>query len=220
MLLAQTNDILLPYQRFTAGIDIHVDSEFFSLTDDIIDLLKGKIQLVAVFRSPASGAVKVTCGSGIQQDCPRDVAVVLLTKLFLNLPALQVYIKEEIVDDSLDDFTVYVEQDVSDIRIIRMLRILDGILYGFDLARKLTAGKLVNGFHDLHHILFRIFVDIIHCLVQTESPKAFFDIHNMYSPNTVFPNTAFRISYPDHLKSEYHFTQLKHRDAVNKKGRL
>ena len=183
MLLAQTDDVLLPDKRLAAGVDVHVDSELFPLTDEIVDLLEGEVQLVAVLCRPASGAVKIAGGSGIQQHRPWDVAVVLLTQILLDLPSLQVDVEEEVVDDGFDDIALHIKQHMSDIRVIRMLRISDGILDRLNLAGEMTAGKLVNGFHDLHHILFRILVDEVYRLTQTEFSKTFFDIHT-YAPNT------------------------------------
>ena len=177
VLFAQTDNILLSDEGFAAGIDVHIDTEFFTLTDEVVDLLVGKVQLVAVFRGPAACAVKIAGGSRIQQNGPGNVAVILLTKVFLDLPPLQVDVEKEVVDDGLDNVALHIKQYVPDIRIVGMLRFTDGILDCLDLAGKMTAGKLVNGFHDFHHVLLRILVDEVNRLTQTEFSKAFFDIH-------------------------------------------
>ena len=120
VLLTQTDEILLPDHRLTAGVDVHVNAQLFPLTDDVIDLVIGKIELASILSSPAACAVKIAGGSGIQEDSPRDIAVVFFTKLFLNLPALQVDIEEEVIDDGFGNITFNVEQDMPYIWIVGM----------------------------------------------------------------------------------------------------
>ena len=87
MLLAQPDQVFFPDHRLSSCVDIHIDSQFFSLTYDIVDLIIGKVQFVAVFRSPAAGAVKVAGAGGIQQDGPGNIAAVFLSALFLFGPS-------------------------------------------------------------------------------------------------------------------------------------
>ena len=88
MFFANSDQVVLADERLAAGVDVHVDSQFLALLDNAVDLLVGQVQLVAVFRGPAAGAVQVAGGGGVQQDRPGDVAVLLRLDLVLRGAAL------------------------------------------------------------------------------------------------------------------------------------
>ena len=81
MLSAQLNDIFFADHGLAAGEHIEINAQFFSLGDHRIHLFKGKVQLVAVFRRPASCAMQIACAGGIHQNDPGNVAVVNLPHL-------------------------------------------------------------------------------------------------------------------------------------------
>ena len=81
MLSAQLNDIFFADHGLAAGEHIEINAQFFSLGDHRIHLFKGKVQLVSVFRRPASCAVQITCAGWIHQNDPGNVAVVDLSHL-------------------------------------------------------------------------------------------------------------------------------------------
>ena len=76
MLLAETDDIILSDQRFTACKKIGVNTEFLAFGDDLIHHFVGKIHLIAVLRGPAACAVQIARGRRIHQNNPRNVASV------------------------------------------------------------------------------------------------------------------------------------------------
>ena len=59
-----------------------------------------------------------------------------------------------------------------DIRIVGVIRILNRVLDGLNLAGETAAGKLIDGFHNLHHVFFRILIDKIYCLAESEFSKS------------------------------------------------
>ena len=101
MLFAQGDQVLFAHERLAAGVDVHVDAHLLALRDDRVDLLEGQVQLVAVLRGPAAGAVQVAGRGRVEQDGPRDVAVVRLAQLLLNGPADDVGVEEEVGECSL-----------------------------------------------------------------------------------------------------------------------
>ena len=76
MHLAYLEDIFLTNSRLAAGVDIHICSQFFSLTDDRINVLQAQIVLMSVLRRPAPGTVQIAGCGRIQQNSPGDIAVV------------------------------------------------------------------------------------------------------------------------------------------------
>ena len=101
VLFAQGDQVLFAHERLAAGVDVHVDAHLLALRDDRVDLLEGQVQLVAVLRGPAAGAVQVAGRGRVEQDGPRDVAVVRLAQLLLNGPADDVGVEEEVGECSL-----------------------------------------------------------------------------------------------------------------------
>ena len=78
MTFAQGDDILLPHQWFTAGINEEVAAELLSLSNHTVQLFQCQIQFIAILRRPAAGAVQIAGAGRIKQNRPRNVAVVFL----------------------------------------------------------------------------------------------------------------------------------------------
>ena len=70
VLVAQGNQVILAHHGLAAGVDIDVNAQILALGDDIVDLVKGQVELVAVLRRPAAHAVEVAGGGGVQQNGP------------------------------------------------------------------------------------------------------------------------------------------------------
>ena len=73
---AQGDDILLPHQWFTAGINEEVATELLSLSNHTVQLFQCQIQFIAILRCPAAGAVQIAAGCGVHQDGPGNVTVI------------------------------------------------------------------------------------------------------------------------------------------------
>ena len=166
MLFTEPDEVLFPHQRLTAGVDIHIDAQIFPLADNVVDLVKGQVQLVAVLCCPAAGAVEVAGGGGVQQNSPGDIAAVLLSHLFLLGPADQVGVDKEVHHHGFEDFLVNVVDEVSYKGVVGIFRVLDGIPDDLPLAGKVPAGKAVRPVHDFGKIVIGVFADIVQELLD------------------------------------------------------
>ena len=81
MFFTQFNDIRFPHQRLAACIHIKINTQFFSLCDDPVQIFIRQIQFVTVLCSPAAGAVQVAGAGGIHQDQPRNIALMYFSHL-------------------------------------------------------------------------------------------------------------------------------------------
>ena len=79
MFFTQFNDIRFPHQRFAAGIHIEINTQFFSLCDDPVQIFVGQVQFVTVLCCPTAGTVQVTGAGRIHQDQPRNIALMCLS---------------------------------------------------------------------------------------------------------------------------------------------
>ena len=101
MLFTQGDQVLFANQRLTAGIYVHIYAHFLALGDNGIDLVKGQVQLVAVFRGPAAGAVQVAGRGRVKQNGPRNIAVIFLPVFLLLWPTDDIRVEEEIFKGGL-----------------------------------------------------------------------------------------------------------------------
>ena len=76
MFLAEADDVIFSDERFASRKKIGINTEFLAFGYDFVHFLEGKIQSVAVFGCPASGAMQIACGRRIHKDNPRNVAAV------------------------------------------------------------------------------------------------------------------------------------------------
>ena len=168
MLFAQPDQITLADKGLSPGVDVHIDAQLFALTDNVVDLIKAQIQLVAVFRRPAAGTVEVAGRGRVQQDGPGNVAAILPPRLLLGAPANQVRVDEEIDADGLDHILVNIAEQVQHILVIGMIRIFDNFPQDRPLGRKFSFCKFVRPIHQLQQILLRIFIKIAERLLQAQ----------------------------------------------------
>ena len=87
MLLAETDDIILSDQRFTACKKISVNTELLAFGDDLIHHFVGKIHFITVFRRPAACAVQIARGRWIHQNDPWNIASVFFLHFQRSLVA-------------------------------------------------------------------------------------------------------------------------------------
>ena len=168
MLLAQPDQIFFPDHRFSACINVHIDAQFFPLTDNIVNLIVAEVQFISIFCCPAAGAVKVAGAGRVQKDCPWNIAAVFLPAFFLFWPSYHRSVNKEIYRRCFHYVRVHVFQNVTDIAIIGVLRICNGIANGMPLLFKLTLGKFIRPVHDLYKIFVRVFIQIVKSLLQSE----------------------------------------------------
>ena len=86
MCLAQLDEVVLAHQGLAARINEYVRSQGFALFDDRVDVVVAQVELMAVFRSSATRAMQVARACGIEQNRPRNVALVFVAILLLLAP--------------------------------------------------------------------------------------------------------------------------------------
>ena len=174
VLAADLDEVFFAHQRFAARVDVEVHAHFLALSDDGVDLVKAQVQLVAVLRRPAAGAVQVARGGGIQQDDPGDVAVVLLAVFLLDGPAQNVGVEDEVGEEGLQLIPVHIVEQVQD----ELVHVVGGVLHhgahrcplAFKAVRAST-GQFVHPVHQLGHVLLRVLFQI----TQRRFQRNFFD---------------------------------------------
>ena len=182
VLLAQGDDVLLAHQGLAAGVNVQIDAKLLALGDDGVDLVKGQIELIAVLRRPAAGAVQVAGRGGVQQDGPGDVAVVFLAQLLLLGPAHQVGVDKEVGEDRLQHVGIGLGPDLLDELIPTGLGIADDLVEHRALGRQGVSGKLIDQIHHLVHVVHGILVQIIEYLGQTVTLDTIRNLHNVFFP--------------------------------------
>ena len=163
VLVADGDQILLANERFAAGVDVHIHAEFLALRDDGVDLVEGQVQTVAVLSRPAASAVQVAGRGRIQQDRPRDVAVVLLAVFLLLRPADDVGVEEEVHERRLEHIRIGILHDVHDELVHVVVFIVNDLADSRALSReavRTVARKLIHPSHQLRGVFLRILADV------------------------------------------------------------
>ena len=76
MQLAELDEVFLSQQRLAAREHIEMGAHGDALVYDIVELIKGEALLVAVFRAPAALALAVAGACRVEQNDPRNIAVI------------------------------------------------------------------------------------------------------------------------------------------------
>ncbi len=181
MLLADLDNILFAHQRLAAGVDVEEDTDLLALLDDAVDLIEGEVQLVAVFRGPAAGAVEVAGGGRIKKNGPRSVAVILVADIILPFPSDEGSVEDEVHEKALEDAFVKISGDMEDIIVIGVLRVIDGGTDVVALILEAVSGEPVNPVHKLRQVLFRVFDDFVYLMLDGELRHFVLDVHSIFS---------------------------------------
>ena len=164
MFFTQAYDIFFADQRFSAGINVKISAQIFSLCDNAVDLIEGQIQLMAVFSRPASGTVKIAGRGRIQKNRPRRITVVLLTNFLLPFPADEIRIENKVRKEFLYNAGIHIFQHMHDELIPVRLLIGQRLTKSLSLLRKAVfsvAGKPVHHIQQFYRILLGIMFDVI-----------------------------------------------------------
>ncbi len=168
VLVADGHKVLLAHQRFAAGVDVHVATEFLALADDRIDLIEAQVELVAVFAGPAADAVLVAGAGGIEQDGPRDVALVFLAHLDLLFPSQKGTVHDEVVEGGLDDLVVDVVPEAADHLVPVVVGVVENAAELVSLAfHHVARCHLVHKIHDFGEVGLGVLFEVIEDFVQT-----------------------------------------------------
>lgn len=172
VLLAQFNDVIFTNQRFTAGVDVHVGTHGNALIDDVINLVKRQVQLVAVLSSPAASAVQVAGAGRIQQNCPRHVAAVLFTDNILTLTANQSSVDNEVGEDGLQHVQVNVGVQLFDKFKPVVVRVIDNAVEHGALALvHIILIEFVNHVEQFGDIFLRVLTQVAKGFLNTKFSK-------------------------------------------------
>ena len=170
VLFCQTENIRLPHQRLAAGEHIEIDPQLLALGDDFVHILKAEVVFVAVLARPASHAVHIASRSGVEQDQPRDIAVVLCAILADGLcpPEERLIAKVErrgachvgrgLVEHTVDE--------------LRPLAVRIGQYCAGVLIRLLAERVAIELLCDVHHLgkhLLTVFSDMSQCHIHHRS---------------------------------------------------
>ena len=123
---------------------------------------------MSIFRCPTTSTVQITGRCGIQKDSPWNITVILLSQFFFLFPTNQTGINKKIHGKCLSHIGIYLFKKTADIAIIRMFRICNCFPNNFSLRNKFTISKFVRPVHHLRHMLIRILVNIIECLLNSQ----------------------------------------------------
>ena len=168
MLLTKADQVFFAHQRFSSCVYVQVNTQLFALLYNIVDLIIGQIQFIAIFRSPTPGTVQIAGAGGIQQNRPGDIAAVFLTAFLLRLPAGKNRVDKKVYRGGFHHMGIDLIEHMTDIPVIGMLRIGHGLPYHFPLRLQLSSRKFVCPVHQLDQIVFRVLVKVLKRLLQAK----------------------------------------------------
>ena len=168
VLFTQADQVVFADHGLPSGVDIHIDAQLLALSNDTVNLIQAEVEPVAIRCRPAPGTVQVTGTGGIQKNCPGNIAVIFLPEFFLIIVGGKVGIDEEIRDYLFENIRINITEHVQNKVVIRVIRIFDNIPDYFSLRLQSAFRKIVCPVHQLFQIGFRIFVNIVKGLFDTE----------------------------------------------------
>ena len=201
MLLGQLEDISLTHQRLAAGQHVQVHAQLLALGNDLVHILKAEVVLVAILACPAAHAVHIAGGSGVEQDQPGDVALVLHTVLADGLGAAEESLVAQIQRHGAGHIGVgLIQHTVDELGplAVGVGQGLSGVFVGFSAER--TAIELLCNIHQLSHGFLTVFIGMrkhhvhhftngstLHFMSQALNRS----IHYPFPPNGIFRKSLF-----------------------------
>ena len=198
MLLGQLEDISLTHQRLAAGQHVQVHAQLLALGNDLVHILKAEVILVTVFTGPAAHAVHIAGGSGVEQDQPGDVALILHAVLADGLGAAEESLVAQIQRHGAGHIGVgLIQHTVDELGplAVGVGQGLSGVFVGFSAER--TAIELLCNIHQLSHGFLTVFIGMrkhhvchfangsaLHFMSQVLNRS----IHYPFPPNNIFGN--------------------------------
>ena len=168
MLFAKSDKILFANERLAPCVDVDVDAELFALFYNRIDVVEAEIELMAVFRRPASRAAEVAGACRIEEDGPGDVALIPIPGFFLLWPGEEVRLNEKRFYQIRHDLLVHAE-DFHD-ELIPVVLLLECRTKRFSLLREKRCGqKRLEHVHDGVGSSLRVFHDVVYEFIKRDS---------------------------------------------------
>ena len=147
-----------------------IDPQLLALGDDFVHILKAEVVFVAVLARPASHAVHIASRSGVEQDQPRDIAVVLCAVLADGLcPPEERLIAKVERRGACHAGRGLVEHTVDELRplAVRIGQHCAGVL--IRLLAERVAIELLCDVHHLGKRLLTVFSDMSQCHIHHRS---------------------------------------------------
>ena len=161
----QTQQIRLAHQRLAAGVDIHINSQLLALPDDGVHGFQAQVQLTAVFRGPAAGAVEIAGGGGVKENGPRHIAAFPLLDLVLDGASPKAGVNEKILEECFADLGIQLVKPQN--QLVPVAFFLNGLADGRALSCVPSVrGKTVHQIHQLGNIFFRVAFDVMKRLLE------------------------------------------------------
>ena len=183
--LAQADDVVLAHHGLAAGEDVHIGAQLLALADDVVHGLKAHVQLVAVFRGPAAGAVQVAGGGGVHQNGPGDVAVVLGGGLLLAAVPDERGVHDEVLKEGHAHRGVDVAPQAHDELVPVVVGVFQNVVEHPALAGEgVVLVELVGPLQQLGQALFRVLVQIVENLFCRKGLQVFF--HGFFAHRGMF----------------------------------
>jgi len=160
MLFGQLKHVLLAHQRLAAGQHIQIHAQLLALRNDLIHVLKAEVVLVAVLACPAAHAVHIAGRGGVEQNQPRDVALILDAVLTDHLSAAEEGFVAQIQCGGTRNMGVgLVQHAVDELRplAVGVGQHLFGVLVG--LVAEAAAVELLCSIYQLAHCFFTVLLD-------------------------------------------------------------
>ena len=183
MRLAQLDEVVLAHQGLATRVDEHVRSQGLALLDDGIDVVIAQVELMAVFRSPATRAMQVARTRGVEQNRPRNVALVFVAILLLLAPHHEVRIDQERFHQAISYLRVQMGNFHE--QLIPVVLLVDCVAECLALRReKVARSGLVDHIHRLWEPCFGVFKQVINHFAQCRMLHGIQSDHNtpLFSP--------------------------------------
>ena len=201
VLLGQLEDISLTHQRLAAGQHVQVYAQLLALGNDLVHILKAEVVLVAILASPAAHAMHIAGRSGVEQDQPGDVALVLHAVFADGLGAAEESLVAQIQRHGAGHVGVgLIQHTVDELGplAVGVGQGLSGVFVGFSAER--TAIELLCDIHQLSHGFLTVFIGMrkhhvhhfangstLHFMSQALNRS----IHYPFPPNGIFRKSLF-----------------------------
>ena len=158
--LTQADQVILADHRFPAGVDIHIGAQLLPLADDGIQGIQVQAQIVAILGGPTAGTAEVAGRSGVQQDSPGHITVILGHVLLLRGAPLQAGVDNEILEKRLADARIQFIKAQDELIPVVFCR--DGLPKGPALRDiPVLRAEPVHQVHDLGDVSLRVLFQII-----------------------------------------------------------
>ena len=138
--LTEPDQILFANKRFSAGVEKEIAAQLIGLVYDAVQLLIGQVHLISVFRRPAAGTMQVAGRSGIHQNSPRNVAVILLCQLIMDFSVPEGGVDDKVFKYSTAHLGIHIGENVQNQPVPVVIRVFQDLIAESWLLRARFSG--------------------------------------------------------------------------------